>query len=322
MADVVQEISALIQVVQDTQTCRYIDVAAYVAMMYDFLNTFPQEYALVWHSRWSNGKILYFCVRYPEAIEGLLWLIYDVGRRNTEKFCMAEGFIGMIGTSLFLVPLQIIVILRTVALWERNRNIMALLVITVLATDMTVLITLVRVARILRFAPDPLVYSVLGCDSFIDVTQSTQTITIPQWIALIVFDTLIFALTLIRAVRIQSYRTRLLTVLIRDGFLYYAVMLVLAVSNLVLFITLPSSRIALLPILTPVQRASYCIIGSRLMLNMRDVVNHISPAAGNTLTTMFPSARWGHHQTIRTFGHGSAEDELVEMQQDTHRACL
>ena len=30
---------------------------------------------LMWKAKWSSGKLLYFCARYPVAIEGILWLI-------------------------------------------------------------------------------------------------------------------------------------------------------------------------------------------------------------------------------------------------------
>lgn len=87
-------------------------------------------------------------------------------------------------------------------------------------------------------------------------------------------------------------RTRLLTVLVRDGFMYYTVMLgesfrirqtdcsnahlahvlALGILNLVFLAALPANRAALAPMLTPVLRASFSIIGSRLMLNLRGVL--------------------------------------------------
>ena len=93
---------------------------------------------------------------------------------------------------------------------------------------------------------------VMGCDSgwtFID-----PKITIPSWSAMIFFDTVIFILTIVRALRVckclfflfhtsydtvsysyflvQSGTTRLLTILVRDGFVYYAVMLCTPLSLL------------------------------------------------------------------------------------------
>jgi len=87
----------------------------------------------------------------------------------------------MTGTSLFLVPLQIIVILRTVALWDQNRKIIVLLAVTVLATDIPMFVTLVRVARLIRFSPDKPLAPILGCVSveyfswdFAKVTQTMR----------------------------------------------------------------------------------------------------------------------------------------------------
>jgi len=100
--------------------------------------------------------------------------------------------------------------------------------------------------------------------------QFSNTVSVPTWISFIAFDTLIFTLTLIRACRYyKDVRTPLVTVLVRDGFLYYVVMLAQSIANLILFLILPLNRSALLPLFTPGLRASCSIIGSRIMLNMR-----------------------------------------------------
>ena len=85
----------------------------------------------------------------------------------------------------------------------------------------------------------------LGCNS--GVTHLKASTTVPAWASVLVFDTLIFALSCIRAFRISTPRcsfsryvaysfhmkfagnishspNRIFDVLIRDGFLYYAVM--------------------------------------------------------------------------------------------------
>ena len=85
-------------------------------------------------------------------------------------------------------------------------------------------------------------------------------------------------------------RSRLFAVLLRDGFILYAVMLssyyyrkylklmltceilALNVTNLVLY-TLPPSRAALISALIPIVKANFSITGSRLILNLREASN-------------------------------------------------
>ena len=93
---------------------------------------------------------------------------------------------------------------------------------------------------------------------------------------------------------VQDTRTPIVTVLTRDGIVYYAVMFctfrfhgmslihgvrwfwiepVMSIANLVMTDSaiLPKNRVGLLSCLSPALRASFCIVGSRLMLNLREV---------------------------------------------------
>lgn len=88
----------------------------------------------------------------------------------------------------------------------------------------------------------PRLRPVLGCQS--GLATLNPTTTIPAWAGVIAFDTVLFVLTLTKAiyscehplvlalsdlinlcVTDKAARTRLLTILIRDGFAYYSVML-------------------------------------------------------------------------------------------------
>ncbi|KZT25094.1 hypothetical protein NEOLEDRAFT_1178836 [Neolentinus lepideus HHB14362 ss-1] len=47
----------------------YMNVAVLACLVYDILLTLPREVSLVWFSRWTIPKLLYFCNRYvPVAI--------------------------------------------------------------------------------------------------------------------------------------------------------------------------------------------------------------------------------------------------------------
>ncbi|KAH8108722.1 hypothetical protein DFH11DRAFT_1070300 [Phellopilus nigrolimitatus] len=233
------------QVVQDQQTCRYLAVISLSAMLYDIMITIEQEYSLVWRAKWTRGKFLFFLIRYPAVIEGILYVIYSVDLHASDTVCKIEAnYFSTWGTLVFLIPLQIVVILRIIALWERNRVIVALLVLTALATDVTILATMIRVMQKFHFKSEPLLRPILGCTS--GLTRFSPTVTIPVWSAVIAFDTVIFGLTLARALRTS-----------------------LSISNFILLAGLPSLREGLIGALTPTLRASFSIVGSRIALNLR-----------------------------------------------------
>ncbi|KAL5511032.1 hypothetical protein ACEPAH_4247 [Sanghuangporus vaninii] len=219
--------------------------------------------ALIWPARWSYGKTLYFMARYPVAIEEILWLVC---------YCRFEAYLGIWATLVFLIPLQIVVILRVIAIWDRKRIIAILLWFSLFATDIVILVTLARIMHIFTYSMNDLLRPVLGCQS--GLATLNPTTTIPAWAGVIAFDTVLFVLTLAKA--LHSYkvaRTRLLTILIRDGFAYYTIMLVLGISNLLFLSALPRERGGLASSLTPVLRCSYSIIGSRIILNLRSAAS-------------------------------------------------
>ncbi|KAI5116528.1 hypothetical protein M0805_005514 [Coniferiporia weirii] len=200
--------------------------------------------SLFWKTKWSLGKIL----------------------------CEFEIYLAIWGSFLFLVPLQIVVILRTVALWDKSRAMIALLGFTMTATDVAVAVAIGRITRVFDYVVNPLVRPVLGC-SGINVVQLGSSDSVPAWAGVIFFDSVIFTLTLIRALRAMKFsRTRLMTILVRDGFLYYVAMLAISITNLILLVSLPPDRIGLGSSFTPVLRASYSVVGGRIMLNLRGVL--------------------------------------------------
>jgi len=277
-----EELQLLLHDTWDLQTSRYIYLVSYCAIAYDILITFGQERSLVWNAKWSTGKLLFFLVRYPRIVEGALYMVYLTRTSSDAKFCQAETIITSWGTLLFLVPLQIVIILRTIALWGRDKRITVLLVACFLAADTVILATITRITIDLRhYSAIPFVTPILGCLS--GVPMLPHTITTPAWIAMILFDSLIFVLTFVKAIRSHfQTRTPLVAVLIRDGFLYYAVMLGAAIANLLFYRVLETSHEILASGLTPIVVTSFSIIGSRLMLNMRGAASGRGSSQGDS----------------------------------------
>jgi len=116
---------------------------------------------------------------------------------------------------------------------------------------------------------------ILGCLSgLLALPPNNATLS---WSGIVAYDSLIFILTFIKAARtFRQLRTPLLTVLIRDGFMYYAVMLVIAVGNLVALRALTASHELIESGFVVILRAAGSIIGSRLQMIMRDTVYNSS----------------------------------------------
>ncbi|KAG2356883.1 hypothetical protein BDR07DRAFT_1491360 [Suillus spraguei] len=100
----------------------YFEVAALVAVAYDWALTFGQEVELVWRQRWSLMTVLYLGVRY-------LGIFYTA--------VVMFGFISYatwdwIGVVVFAM-LWVIIITRLHAMYQRSRKILIFLVVTFVA---------------------------------------------------------------------------------------------------------------------------------------------------------------------------------------------
>ncbi|PAV19203.1 hypothetical protein PNOK_0604700 [Pyrrhoderma noxium] len=93
----------------------------------------------------------------------------------------------------------------------------------------------------------------------------------PGFIALMIFDTIIFAMTIYRGFRVVKYgNTPILKVLVLDGILYYSTMLAIGVFSVVLSQLADTLTNEILMVILPqINKTCYCIVGTRLALHLR-----------------------------------------------------
>jgi len=258
-----------------------------------------REYSLIWGAKGTTGKVLFFCVRYPVPVSGILYVLYEIVPSVGTTFCKADLHISVWAGLVFFVPLQIIVILRTMALWQ-DKRIARLLIVAFIVTDVVSAVTLARLTHLQHVVANSPLEPLLACIG--DLAALRPSSILPALCAMITFDSLIFILTLVKAVhtyyseRDILLRVPLRAVLMRDGFLYIAVMLSGAVLILVVSSTLKSEDIVVVSGASLLQQASYSIVGSRLMLNVRDVNMQQVLSEGTSPTRSLP---W-RVRTIRT----------------------
>jgi len=150
---------------------------------------------------------------------------------------------------------------RTYALYERSKRVLVLMV----AFSVAVIVvcfwsTLVKSGK----SGDNLgLY--IGCT--FAVTDSQNVAFMIAWGAMSVFDCMIFLLTLYKALTHRSTEIHLLTVLLRDGSIYFGVMVVCNVSNILTFVFGGPYTRGVAATFTNIISS---IMISRLMLNLRD----------------------------------------------------
>jgi len=251
------------------QATRYSSVAAVVILLYDYLLCLPWEIVYIWQSRskWNLGKRLYILNRYIPMINLVIHLNTFVNPAMSPQFCKDWFYIDV---SLSWFSLAIIVLLltvRTVALYDRERKItlfislIAVLTMAALASVVVIISVRIRVETI----PQEIRTVIPGCF----YTEETNYIS-SVWICPTIFEACVCILTLFKAAQHARSKTLkyspLFLALYRDGFLYFFVIFGTAVANLLVWLIVPLSLGQLLIML---YRTSMCVMSCRIILNLR-----------------------------------------------------
>jgi len=101
---------------------QYYMLASTVLFLYDFLLTFPQEFKLIWSSKFSKVNVLITTLRYITLLGCLpaLYLTTGVPVQScdtTYKLVLVPGLIGVVSQSIIAGLL----IIRTHAIYEAQR---------------------------------------------------------------------------------------------------------------------------------------------------------------------------------------------------------
>jgi len=260
-----------------------------VILYYDYLLTLPEEIARYWDSQrkaslaWSLFFLnRYFCLLgHIPIIFQLFWLSSD--SRHT-KTCAQLVKVHEYMITIGQVIIGICLLLRTYALYGRTRLMLAILTMTALAE--MVYVVWQTVAEKGSSTPSS-ISGFEGCLLPIGPQASSQLRSL--WIDQLCFDVLIFALTLYKAV--QAFRgggSSILSIMLRDGTIYFGVMIITAIVGIIDFGFFPSYVRGVTASFGNVLASTML---SRLMLNLRD------PKLGST------GGSQGHFTTELDFGN-------------------
>ncbi|KAH8108388.1 hypothetical protein DFH11DRAFT_1517007 [Phellopilus nigrolimitatus] len=258
-SSIAEEMAMLPQLVSDTRITNYLTLSAFVVFLYDIILTFPEQLNFVWKAKWSSGKILFILNR--DAADNVA---------TPDMFDYSSIFDVSSHVSYRIMWRPVILILRTLALWERNGKILTILIATLVATDITIVVSISLITKSLSFENRPEAKPVLGCYGSLNEVSTSKAI--PSWAALMIFDTTVFVLTVARVEAIRRARkdtSRLLHILFRDGIAFYIIMLASSIANLSLYAGLPLRRRGLIISLIPLLRTVMSVCAARLLLNLR-----------------------------------------------------
>ncbi|EJD38838.1 hypothetical protein AURDEDRAFT_172158 [Auricularia subglabra TFB-10046 SS5] len=224
------ELEAIVAGLGRAQTVHYLHVSSACLFTYDFLLTFPDEAALIWHAPWGIGKILFLIERYLSWPELFIALYIELSA-VPQKVC-DNGFAYITWSILVCITAaEAILILRTWAIWGGKQCVLfalSALLLVITAVNAYIVVAYLR-----------------KTDRCLVTSSSREIATV--WITVASFELLILTMTLIKGVEHFAHTSSTLLVsLYRDGILYFVFLFVISLVNMTFVLSAPAEYVVLL----------------------------------------------------------------------------
>ncbi|KAA1476597.1 hypothetical protein DENSPDRAFT_933153 [Dentipellis sp. KUC8613] len=241
----------------------YFDLIPVALLIYDYFLTFSDEVELIWYSRWSITKILFFLNRYVPFVDIVIAVYHQAASNLSNETCSIllgmSGwlFVGGLGVS------EAILIFRAWAIWGRDKRIGLVLVILFVIAWIFISIYLDKFLKSLEFTElGSILPGIQGCF----VTKASSTLYV-YYVILMSYETALMCITLVKGIHhFRHSSSPFIILLYRDGILAYIYVFAIAVINvLVILLSVP----AYATLLSGTQRIIHVILTTRIVLDLR-----------------------------------------------------
>ncbi|KAI0776590.1 hypothetical protein BD413DRAFT_468406, partial [Trametes elegans] len=238
----------------------YSEIACVTVLTWDVLLMFSDEVELVWRRAWTPAKYMYFIARYVPWTVQLSLLAINVdgstGLRFTAEQCAAWEVVQAILLQFIVSTVDVILVMRVYALYGKSRALLGVLGALFVAEIAFLCYVLARVTPRLTFNDECFV-------------TSSPPIFQYYWIVSLLFETLLFALTMykfLEAVHQGWGKRPVMQQFVTDGTWAYALIFVVMLINMMMYKYVHST-------LTGICYTWLMVVlsfaGSRLVLNPR-----------------------------------------------------
>lgn len=234
------ELKALVDALTLTQSANYSTAAAFTFLIYDICTTFPDEVEYIWSSRWSFAKGLYFVGRYYSLVYLIVRLIIDGRPGHSIHLCKVYWWYNIMGGGIpFTIMVNMIFTLRVHALYHRSRKVLLLFITLCLVESVAEIYACFSIAILTSRGtiPSPPGIAWPGC---LTVPQP-QRLTLIAWIPCILVACAFCLASLLRlrrslrdanslrGVMMKDSQSPLVVILIRDGTIYFTLILAILI---------------------------------------------------------------------------------------------
>ncbi|KAJ7135804.1 hypothetical protein C8R44DRAFT_696099 [Mycena epipterygia] len=258
-----------VQVQFQANETTYFAAAAFTILFYDYLLTLDRETSRYWGSRITWATVFFYLNRYGLLVGVIPVMVGSFWEGpNKAKVCPSFATYFQFLCVFSQLIASSISIMRTYALFGRSRLVLGFMLCVTGGLFAFGTWTMLSVGHTPHLAPMRF-YPRIGCAYFL-LSDSMARVTGVSWVALVLFDCMILSLTIWKA--FVSYRERggrLLSILVRDGALYFLVMAVQHATNIASFV-IPGPYAYSRGLITTMEIVLSSVLMNRLMLNLRD----------------------------------------------------
>ncbi|KAJ6588567.1 hypothetical protein B0H19DRAFT_1100124 [Mycena capillaripes] len=247
-------------------------------LLFDYCLTLNAEISLMWSSKWSLSKVLFFLTRYSPVFDVPVEIYYSTVSNLSFEYCSQLHAASSWGTLFGMGVAEAILILRTYALSGRQRSV---LIFFTTAWAAGVSSSIILLAFFLQSAtygspPSPVIP---GCF----LTGGTAIFAGIPFVIVLLNDTVIMMYTLwIGLKNYRNSRNPLIFILYRDGIMYYMFLCIISAVN---FATLVQAPMPMAQLFNTFLRVVHSILSTRILLHVRDI-EHLESQRTLTGTTV------------------------------------
>ncbi|EJD03305.1 uncharacterized protein FOMMEDRAFT_156690 [Fomitiporia mediterranea MF3/22] len=210
----------VVQGIRDANTTRYISAIGLVLLLYNHILSFPDEVEFIWSARSSFAKHVFLLNRYVVSVAQICVAVL---MNHFTDDALPNASCQLVITVAFIIGIcsiasgNVLVILRVITLWDRDKYIAWLMAIGFCAsfTSTAVFAIIVLVNAYSGFMYVPFAHT---CVSTI------KSPALPGvWASPLIFEVMVLTLVIYNALnRPRGSTTPLHRVLLRDGILFFA----------------------------------------------------------------------------------------------------
>ncbi|KAF8152308.1 hypothetical protein B0H34DRAFT_112391 [Crassisporium funariophilum] len=200
--------------------------ASATVLVYDVFLTLNDEINYIWLQPWTLGTFLYWVNRYLPFADTFMALYLQMSVTNIPKcHTFYEAITWMIATGLMVS--ELILLLRTYAMWQRRRSILiGLGSMSFVTFGPGIALTFLEI-KSFKFDEVPL--GGLGCN-----LQTASKLIMISYVLIAFSETVVVVLTLMRGrEHLRNSQSSWVKHIYRHGLLFYAYLLIITIINMV-----------------------------------------------------------------------------------------